>query len=121
MEIVKNLHKSGVPILAGTDTPNPFTFPGFSLHEELALLVSAGFTPMEALQCATRDSARFLNRATDFGTVETGKFADLVLLEANPLDDIHNTTKISAVIMNGRLLRKTDLQELLSDAVKHTD
>jgi imidazolonepropionase-like amidohydrolase len=80
------MHQAGVPFLAGTDTPGvPYVFPGFSLHEELALLVAeGGFTPLEALQAATRDSARFLGREKDLGTVEPGKLADLVLLDADP-------------------------------------
>lgn len=105
----------GVEFLAGTDSILDFCFPGFSLHDELALLVEAGLTPMEALQAATISSARFLNLADSLGTVEKGKIADLVLLEANPLDDIHNTTKIAAVVRDGRLLRQTELQKLLAE------
>jgi imidazolonepropionase-like amidohydrolase len=90
--------------LAGTDVLNPFCFPGFSLHDELALLVEAGLTPMQALQTATLNPAIFLNATDSLGTVETGKLADLVLLDADPLADIHNTTRISAVVLNGQLL-----------------
>src|SRR5262249_6332302 len=79
--LVRAMHRAGVSFLAGTDTINPFVFPGFSLHDELALLVAeGGFTPLEALQAATRDPARFLGREKDLGTVEPGKLADLVLL-----------------------------------------
>jgi adenine deaminase len=78
--------------------------PGFSLHDEPALLVAeGGFTPLEALQATTRDPALFLGREKDLGTVERGKLADLVLLDADPLADIHNT-KFAAVVANGRLL-----------------
>src|SRR5262249_38867644 len=85
LEEVGKMHRAGVEILAGVDHPFPFCFPGFSVHEELALLVEAGLTPMEALQSATRNPARYLDRLDDLGTVEKGKVADLVLLVANPL------------------------------------
>jgi imidazolonepropionase-like amidohydrolase len=101
--LVDALHKGGVPLLAGTDTPNPFVVPGVSLHDELALIVEAGLTPMAALAVATRDAARFLG-TSDWGTIASGKAADLVLLDANPLTDIANTKKISRVIVRGRLL-----------------
>jgi imidazolonepropionase-like amidohydrolase len=114
--LVRGMHQAGVPFLAGTDTSNPYVFPGFSLHDELALLVSeGGFTPLEAIQAATRDPARFLGREKDLGTVEPGKLADLVLLDADPLADIHNTTRIAAVVANGRLLPRRELGRLLAD------
>ena len=115
--LVRAMHQAGVPFLAGTDTPGvPYVFPGFSLHDELALLVAeGGFTPLEALQAATRDPARFLGRENDLGTVEAGKLADLVLLDADPLADIHNTTKITAVVANGRLLPRRELDQMLAD------
>jgi imidazolonepropionase-like amidohydrolase len=103
-----------VPFLAGTDTAaGVHVFPGFSLHEELTFFVKAGFTPMEALQTATRNPAQFLGRLEDLGTVETGKTADLVLLDANPLDDIHNTQKINAVVRAGRFFSRKELDEML--------
>ena len=76
------MQKSGVGILAGTDTLNPFCFSGFGLHDELGFLVQAGLTPIEALQAATLNSARFLGKEKEMGTIEKGKIADLVLLEA---------------------------------------
>jgi hypothetical protein len=115
VRMVGALHKAGVPLLAGTDTPNPYTFPGFSLHEELELMVKAGLTPMEALQTATRNPARYLGRSAQLGTVATGKVADLVVLDANPLEDISNTKKIDAVVLHGRLFRKSDLNKMLDD------
>jgi hypothetical protein len=115
LELVTAMRRAGVGILAGTDTGALDCFPGFSLHDELALLVQAGLTPMEALQSATRNPARCLGRSNDLGTIEQGKLADLVLLEANPLDDIRNTTKIAAVIANGRLLTRTALDENLKE------
>jgi imidazolonepropionase-like amidohydrolase len=114
LEVVQLLHKAGVPFLAGTDTPpGVYIFPGFSLHEELQRFVAAGFTPLEALQTATLNPAVFFQMEKDLGTVEKGKFADMVLLEDNPLKDIHNTTKIAAVIVNGHYLSHSDLQKLL--------
>jgi len=115
--LVRAMHQAGVPFLAGTDTPGVrHVFPGFSLHDELALLVAeGGFTPLEALQAATRDPARFLGREKDLGTVEPGKLADLVLLSADPLADIHNTTKIAAVMANGRLLPRRELDWMLAE------
>lgn len=114
LEVVQALHKAGVPFLAGTDTPPvPYVFPGFSLHEELQRFVAAGFTPLEALQTATINPARFFQMENQFGTVEKGKFADLVFLDANPLDDIRNTQKVAAVILNGRYFSKADLQKIL--------
>jgi imidazolonepropionase-like amidohydrolase len=117
MEIAGAMQKAGVGILAGTDTLNPYCFPGFSLHDELALLVQAGLTPLQALQAATRNPARFLEN-DDYGAVANGKMADLVLLDANPLQDIHNTTKIAAVIFNGKYFSRSDLDDMLSAVEK---
>ena len=100
--------------MAGTDTTAPFVFPGSSLHEELGLLVRAGLTPMQALQAATKLPAEFLGRLQTQGTIELGKSADLLLLDANPLDDIQNTQKIRAVILRGKLLDRNSLDELLA-------
>ena len=114
LSLTQKMHKSGVLFLAGTDTPNPSILPGFGLHDELKLLVSAGFSPMEALQTATLNPARYLSKEDDLGTVETGKLADLVLLDANPLDDISNTQKIRAVIVDGRYLGRERLDAMLT-------
>ena len=114
LEMANRMHKAGVPFLAGTDTAaGVHVFPGFSLHEELVFFVKAGFTPLEALQTATLNPAKFFGRQADFGTVEKGKIADLVLLDANPLDDIHNTQKIKAVVLAGRYFSRDDLNEML--------
>jgi tetratricopeptide (TPR) repeat protein len=88
--------------------------PGFSLHDELGLLVKAGLTPMQALQAATSNPARFLGTEKDFGTIEEGKVADLVLLDANPLDDIANSRKISSVIYGGKLFPRAALDTMLA-------
>jgi imidazolonepropionase-like amidohydrolase len=116
IEIVGAMHRAGVPIMAGTDTTNPYVFPGFSLHDELALLVQAGLTPMQALQTATMNPARFLGMEKELGTVQEGKIADLILLAANPLENINNTKKINAVVVMGRLLDRKELDGLLAQA-----
>lgn len=116
LELVGKMRKVGVEFLAGTDVMNPYCLPGFSLHDELALLVESGLTPMEALQTATRNPARYLGEEKKMGTVQKGKFADLVLLDADPLQDIRNTTKIQAVVVNGKLLTRADLDKILADA-----
>jgi imidazolonepropionase-like amidohydrolase len=114
LEVVQLLHKAGVPFLAGTDTPpGVYIFPGFSLHEELQRFVAAGFTPLEALQTATLNPAKFIQMEDRLGTIEPGKLADLVLLDANPLEKIENTQKIAAVIVNGRYFSRKDLQKIL--------
>jgi imidazolonepropionase-like amidohydrolase len=113
LDIVRKLHAAGVPFLAGTDTPAGVdVLPGISLHLELQRFVAAGFTPLEALQTATLNPAKFYNKLNDFGTVQPGRIADLVLLEANPLDDIANTRKIAAIIHDGRYLSQQDLIRL---------
>jgi imidazolonepropionase-like amidohydrolase len=115
LEVVQLLHKAGVPFLAGTDTPpGVYIFPGFSLHEELQRFVAAGFTPLEALQAATVNPARFWGMEDQLGTVEKGKLADLVLLNANPLEDIANTQKINGVIVNGRYYYRAQLDKMLA-------
>lgn len=114
IELAGLMRRAGVEFLAGTDVLNPFCFPGFSLHDELAIMVEAGLSPMEALQTATLNPARFLGKEKDFGTITRGKIADLVLLDANPLADIRNTTKINSVVANGRLLDRNALDQLLA-------
>lgn len=115
LEVVSAMHHVGIPFLAGTDTPpGVYIFPGFSLHEELQRFVAAGFTPMEALQTATLNPAKFLGMDDRLGSIEQGKLADLVLLDANPLEDIRNTQKIAAVIVNGRYLPRAELDKMLA-------
>jgi imidazolonepropionase-like amidohydrolase len=113
------MHKAGIPFLAGTDTPpGVYIFPGFSLHEELQRLVAAGFTQTEALQTATLNPAKFLGRENELGTIEKGKLAEMVLLDANPLDDIGNTQKIAGVVANGRYYSRADLDQMLVNVEK---
>jgi imidazolonepropionase-like amidohydrolase len=114
LKMVGEMNRAGVPILAGTDTAAGVrVYPGFSLHEELELLVQAGLTPMQALQASTLNAGKYLGLA-DTGTVEGGKRADLVLLNANPLADIKNTRKIEAVFLAGRYFSRADLDRLLA-------
>jgi imidazolonepropionase-like amidohydrolase len=115
-DLVSRLNRAGVPILAGSDCPNPFVYPGFSLHDELGLLVHSGLTPAEALRTATTNPATFLGVTDSLGIVAPGKVADLVLLDANPLVDIANTKRIRAVIQGGRLLNRSVLDAMLADA-----
>ncbi|HEY1676665.1 MAG TPA: amidohydrolase family protein [Candidatus Sulfotelmatobacter sp.] len=115
LEVVNAMHKAGIPFLAGTDTPpGVYIFPGFSLHEELQRFVAAGFSPLEALRTATLNPAKFFGRENELGTIEKGKLADLVLLDANPLEDIRNTQKIAGVVANGRYFSRSDLDKLLA-------
>jgi imidazolonepropionase-like amidohydrolase len=116
LEMVEALHRAGVRLLAGTDTPNPYCFPGSGLHDELKLLVKAGLTPLEALQTATRNPGEFLGRQQELGTVEAGKLADLVVLEADPLKHIGNTRQIAAVILGGKLLDQRQLRAMSGQA-----
>jgi imidazolonepropionase-like amidohydrolase len=116
LEVVGTMQRSGVGILAGTDAQNPYSFYGFSLHDELGFLVDAGLSPMQALQAATINPARFFGDEKDFGSVEVGRFADLVLLDANPLVAIANTKKIDAVVYRGELFPKASLDAMLTKA-----
>jgi imidazolonepropionase-like amidohydrolase len=115
-QIVKTLHASGVRILAGTDAPMPQVYPGFSLHKELELLVEAGLSAADALRAATIWPAEFLGLSESTGSIAEGKRADLLLLDGNPLSDISQTQRIRAVVLDGRLLLRADLDRLLKAA-----
>jgi imidazolonepropionase-like amidohydrolase len=113
LKMVGEMHRAGVPILAGTDTAAGVrVYPGFSLHDELELLAQAGLNNMATLQTATRNPGLYLG-FSDTGTIEKGKRADLVLLDANPLDSISNTKKIRSVVLAGRYFSRADLDRLL--------
>jgi imidazolonepropionase-like amidohydrolase len=114
LELVRDMHRSGVPFMTGTDIPGAYTYPGFTLHDELELFVENGFTPLEALRAATLNPAIYLALENELGTIEKGKLADLVLLDVNPLENIRNTKRIYAVVVNGRLFDRAKLNELLS-------
>ncbi|MGG4478729.1 amidohydrolase family protein [Paenibacillus illinoisensis] len=111
--MVKKLNDAGVPMLAGTDSSYEMTnfIYGISLHDELEMLVKSGLTPLQALQTATLNPSRYLEREQELGTIEEGKLADLVLLDKNPLEDIRNTTSISAVVLDGTLMEKRTLDQ----------
>ena len=113
LSIVAALHDAGAQLLLGTDTPKPGVMPGYSLHGELVNFVSAGMSPYEALRAGTADAARFLGRSSDFGTVAEGRRADLLLLEANPLDDVRNASRITGVMATGRWYTAQDLKKSL--------
>jgi parallel beta-helix repeat protein len=114
-DIVFAMHQAGVRILAGSDAAYVGAFPGFSLHDELELLMAAGLRPAEALRAATLGPAEYLEATDSLGTVAPGKLADLVLLDANPLEDIRNTQRISGVVANGRYFDRDALHRLLAD------
>jgi imidazolonepropionase-like amidohydrolase len=115
LALVDEMRRAGVPMLAGTDSATPGCFPGFALHDELALLVRAGLTPVQALQAATLEPARFLGRQDHEGTVRRGNLANLVLLDADPLTDIRNTRRIRAVVVRGRYISAGERERMLAD------
>jgi imidazolonepropionase-like amidohydrolase len=110
--LILALHEAGAGLLLGSDAPQVFNVPGYSVHHELAFLVAAGLSPYEALQTGTTGVAEFLG--TNTGTVEIGREADLVLLDSNPLEDIDNTRRVHGVMLRGTWLSATNLEERLS-------
>ena len=117
-KLLKKMKDQGVSIMAGTDSPIIGVIPGYALHKELQLMVAGGFSNLEALQAATIKPAEYLNR-TDIGLIAKGKQADLVILNANPLVDIANTTSIDGVILDGRYLDKKQMEEELLRAKEY--
>ncbi len=109
LQALKSAHDAGVPIVGGSDTGNPFVFPGYSMHQELKLMVEAGLTPMEALIAATRRPAEMLDAEDTFGTIEPGKRADLLILGGDPLKDISNTRTLEVVIQGGEIIDRSSL------------
>ncbi|MFD8491945.1 amidohydrolase family protein [Amycolatopsis sp. NPDC059657] len=116
--LVGEMHRAGVQILAGTDVGTGEIYPGFALHEELQHLVTAGMSPMAALRSATIESAKFLGRERETGSVAPGKLADLVLLDADPLADIANTRKLHGVSLRGKYYDPAARQKMLDDVEK---
>ena len=112
--MVGHMQKAGVEIMAGTDCPIFYLTPGYSLHEELALLVKAGMTPLEAIGAATVKPAAYFKLEKELGLIQAGMFADLVVLDANPLEDIRNTLKIDAVVRDGKFHDRAALDVLLT-------
>jgi imidazolonepropionase-like amidohydrolase len=107
---VRKAQSAGVKIAVGTGAGDLLIFPGASVHRELQLLVKAGLTPMEAIVAATRNTADSLGRGNELGTIEPGKEADLLILDADPLLDIQNTQKIHAIVLRGREVHSQELQ-----------
>ena len=116
--LVKACKQLGVPIVAGTDAGTSSVVPGFTMHDELELFVAAGLTPQEALASATRLSANWLGIESMVGTIEKDKLADMILLEANPFDNIKNTRTISGVFINGKYIDKQKIDTALSELAK---
>jgi imidazolonepropionase-like amidohydrolase len=112
------MHEAGAQFMAGTDGPDPYVIPGFSLHDELEWLVKSGFTPLQALQSATFNPALFLANLDKYGFAGTGHTADLVLLDENPLQDIRNTRKIFGVVVGGRYYSRKALDKMLEQVEK---
>jgi imidazolonepropionase-like amidohydrolase len=114
LEVIGAMQRAGVKLMTGSDFgANPLLFPGWGVHDEMALLVKAGLTPMQAITAATKNPATFLGLNNSVGTIEKGKLADLVLLNANPLEDINNTRKINGVIFQGRMFDRATLNRML--------
>jgi imidazolonepropionase-like amidohydrolase len=114
LELVGEMHRSGVQLMAGTDTVDPYIFPGSSIHDELELFVQAGLSPMEALQTATWNPARYLEMTDSLGSVSVGKIANLVFLDKDPLENIRNTRRIWAVVLDGEVLDRESIENILS-------
>ena len=115
LKMVNHLKEAQIPIMAGTDAPIAFLTPGFSLHNELILLVQAGLTPLEAIEAATTRPAEYFGLDKELGLIETGMLADLLLLDANPLANISNTQKINAVFKDGKYFSRAALDKILSE------
>ena len=116
LSLIGKMNEKGVKFLAGTDFPNPYVFPGFSLHDELSLMVKGGMPALDALRSATINPAIFMNKKSDFGTIEVGKLASLVLLNKNPLENIENTKTIETVIVRGKVYNRKALDSMLEQA-----
>lgn len=114
-QLILELHKAGAGLLLGSDSPQIFNVPGFAIHRELEFLVAAGLTPFEALQTGTVNPARYFSAENTFGTVAEGLVADLVLLDANPLDDIANSQRVHGVMVNGRWIAKPQIEQILAE------
>ncbi|MDO9257164.1 MAG: amidohydrolase family protein [Bacteroidales bacterium] len=116
LSLIGKMNEKGVKFIAGTDFPNPYVFPGFSLHDELSLMVKGGMPALDVLKSATLNAAIFMNKRADFGSVEAGKLASLVLLNKNPLENIENTKTIETVIIQGKVYNRRALDLMLEQA-----
>lgn len=120
LELTGKAHAKGLKILAGTDANDTYSFPGFSIHDELRELVKAGLTPSEALQAATILPAEYFSLSNSYGTLEINKIADIVILDKNPLEDISNTKTINTILFSGNVYSKTELNDLLNTVQKNS-
>lgn len=116
LSLIGKMNERGVKFIAGTDFPNPYVFPGFSLHDELSLMVKGGMSTYDALKSATLNAAIFMDKEDDFGSVEVGKLASLVLLNMNPLENIENIKSIETVIVRGKVINRKVLDSILTQA-----
>ena len=119
VKVNAKLHELGVKILAGTDVPNPYIVTGMSLHNELEHFINSGMSTADALKTATLNPAQYFNRSSELGLIDENYIADLVVLDANPLENISNTQRIYAVIQNGRLFTHKMLQDLRSSQLDY--
>jgi imidazolonepropionase-like amidohydrolase len=117
--LILALHEAGAGLLLGSDAPQRFNVPGFSIHRELLLLVDSGLTPFQALQTGTVNAAEFLSAARERGTIEVGRVADLVLLDENPLDDIRNSRRVHGTMLRGRWVSRPAIDAILQRAERH--
>ena len=121
MRILKALHEGGAGILLGTDSPQRFNVPGFSIHREMKRMVDAGMTPFEVLKSGTQDAGIYFRNEDDFGTIAAGRRADLILLDENPLQDVANVTRRSGVMVRGTWLPESNIKAQLEQiASSHT-
>jgi imidazolonepropionase-like amidohydrolase len=116
--LIRALHAAGAGLLLGSDAPQVYNVPGFSTHRELASLVAAGLTPYQALETGTRNVATYFKTSKETGTIETGKRADLILLDGDPLVDIGNTTRRSGVMVRGRWVPQAEIERRLAEIAK---
>jgi imidazolonepropionase-like amidohydrolase len=116
--LIKALHDAGAGLLLGSDAPQIYNVPGFSTHRELESLVASGLTPYQALETGTRNIATYLGTQKETGTIEKGKRADLVLLDADPLADVRNTTRRAGVMVRGRWLPQAEIERRLAEVAR---
>lgn len=117
-KIIPLIHKAGIPLLAGTDFPNPHCYIGFGIHDELEWMVKSGLSPAEALKTATINPAKYFNCVATQGSVAVNKKASLVLLSKNPLENISNTKTIEMVLVNGKVFTSAELKLMLEGVKK---
>jgi imidazolonepropionase-like amidohydrolase len=116
LSLIGKMNEKGVKFIAGTDFPNPYVFPGFSLHDELSLMAKGGMPALDVLKSATINPAIFMNKEGNYGSVEVGKLASLILLNKNPLENIENTKTIETVIVRGNVYNRKALDLMLEQA-----